>query len=524
MSRLTPSQHRLYSVGILLGIFAAGIFLRIWSFTQNTRLYGDVNLFALTARQLAWSGRLEYPLKYDFTPQSPYLTLASPASQHPPFWPLLGAILARLWESQDTFLMLKSLSLVVGMCLWLAFLPKRTQVLTPSKFLPFALMAVSPWIVDFSTNASPYILIALILVLAEWMWRTDQLWNKFSLVGLGGFCALALLTHNNLILLPFSFLIRILSHQDISRREKWLKVGIFLSALMLFLSPWLAWNRYTFGQWFHSPSTYYLLEQLGMAKITQTEDRIVWAVKDVPLEAILTRYSLLFAKSAWAGIRQFIGMLTPLGFIGVLVALVARYGQFKGLSLAKTAQVGIKTYPSPTFLYLLTIAFWATYKTRFLIPLLPCSFLLMGESLSYGQQLLRRTVALLWLGVAVLFLWTMLPYRQNPLNFYYGHETPAIAHQYDQMKSLALQLEQKPTGVILGVADGLDGGIETIYWTKQPFVMGRGLDQALWQKLAADFKVRTLWCECRQVEMLQNLFPTIQLLLVNDLFCVVRFP
>ena len=44
-----------------------GILLRVASIWWNDRLLGDVNLFALTAREYAESGELNYPMKYDFS-------------------------------------------------------------------------------------------------------------------------------------------------------------------------------------------------------------------------------------------------------------------------------------------------------------------------------------------------------------------------------------------------------------------------------------------------------------------------
>ncbi|MDD2696519.1 MAG: hypothetical protein PHD58_11400, partial [Anaerolineales bacterium] len=84
------------TLALSIGLILAGICLRLASYQWNRRLYGDINLFALTARQFALYGRWEYPMKYDYSPNVPYLTLNTPASQHPPLWPLLGGMTARL--------------------------------------------------------------------------------------------------------------------------------------------------------------------------------------------------------------------------------------------------------------------------------------------------------------------------------------------------------------------------------------------------------------------------------------------
>ncbi len=517
-------MQRLHYAILFLCFLASGIALRLWSFHENSRLYGDVNLFALTARQLASSGKLEYPFKYDYSPETAYLSLQSPASQHPPLWPLLGAILARLWASEDTFLMLKVLSLIAGLCLWITFLPSPKEVSFLCKVLPFGLVALSPWLVDFSTNGSPYILIAFILILAERFWRTNFPSRLSSLVGAGALSAFAILTHNNLILIPLSLAIRIFTWQELPNQQRWMKLGAFTISLSIFLSPWLLWNWQTFGQLFHSLSSYYLLEQLGLATIALDEGRVVWTVKAIPFAEIAQRYSLLFTKSAWAGLRQYVEMITPLGFFAVLVSVVLRWQPVKSAFSKEFPRSVWSILPSPTILYLLTILLWATYKTRFLIPLLPSTYLLIGDAFGYALGKIKRGHSILWLGVVTLFIWMMLPYRQQPLNLYYGEETPAIARQYDHMRSVAAQLRQQSLGTVLGVSNSLDGGIETIYWTKLPFVMGRGLDSFIWRKLATDFHVRYLWADCLQQETLQQIFPVSQRILSNGVYCVLKLP
>lgn len=463
-------------------------------------------------------------MKYDYTPQAPYLTLESPASQHPPLWPLFGAILARLWGSTDTFQMLKVLSLATGLGVWLAFLPKRKDLCNLPRLLPFGLVAISPWLVDFSTNGSPYILIALILLLAERLWWGNLSLNWIWLSALAGLCALAILTHANLILLPLAFALKILTRAELPPQKKALELGIFGGVLLILLSPYWVWNWRTFGQWFHSPSFYYLLEQLRIAAITLDQDRVVWNVLPAPLPTIIQRYSLLFAKSAWAGIRQYLGMVTPLGVFFLVIGLVFPHGTGDKRQIRRLARRGRLFLFSPFFLYLLLISFWATHKTRFLIPLLPISYLLIGQGIESGVKLAKRQTWLLWLAVAALFLGTCLPYRQRPLNFYYAAETPFNAQQYDQMRGLAKQLAELPKGVVLGVSNSLDGGIETIYWAKQPFVTARGLNETLWRKLASDFQVRYIWSECQQGDQLQKIFPNSQLLLSNGLYCVLIRP
>jgi hypothetical protein len=263
-----------------------------------------------------------------------------------------------------------------------------------------------------------------------------------------------------------------------------------------------------------------LLEQLKLAHLSSSQEQILWTVESQPLADLIPRYSLLLAKSAWAGMRQFLEMLTLPGVLCLLVALTGRGKQLTEGGVIDRVRQGIRLLTAPGMLYLLTILFWATYKTRFLIPFLPISYRLIGDRIGACPQLTKGRKRLIGLVLSLVLVWSFLPYRQKPLNLYYGRETPSFAQLYDQMKPLADQLAKQPRGVVLGVSSSLDGGIETIYWARQPFVMGRGMDEALWKKLSTDFSVRYVWAECPQERALQQIFPTSEILLTNDRYCV----
>jgi len=101
-------------------VFALAICLRVVSLGWNDRLQGDVNLFALSARELASTGSLAYPMRYDYSARVDYHTLTTPASQHPPVWAFATAVLARVLRTEDTFGVLKGLSFLCGLGLmWL---------------------------------------------------------------------------------------------------------------------------------------------------------------------------------------------------------------------------------------------------------------------------------------------------------------------------------------------------------------------------------------------------------------------
>jgi len=78
---------------LVWSIAALAIGLRVASLGWNDRLQGDVNLFALTAREVARNGRLVYPMRYEYSDRVPYLSFETPATQHPPLWPFSAGLL-----------------------------------------------------------------------------------------------------------------------------------------------------------------------------------------------------------------------------------------------------------------------------------------------------------------------------------------------------------------------------------------------------------------------------------------------
>ena len=160
------SARRLLLAAGLLAI-VAGVSLRVVSFTWNDRLQGDVNLFALTAREFAQNGRLHYPMKYEYSDNVDYLALHTPASQHPPLWPLVAGLLGKVLSTDNTFVVLKAMCEVIGAALLAVVAAMglhrgyRTEAVAA-----LSCLALSPMLVDFSANGSSYGASALILLLA----------------------------------------------------------------------------------------------------------------------------------------------------------------------------------------------------------------------------------------------------------------------------------------------------------------------------------------------------------------------
>jgi hypothetical protein len=511
---------------ILAFIILVGLVLRIVSYTWNTRLYGDVNLFALAAREYALHGELQYPMKYEFSDNVPYLALTTPASQHPPLWSWLGGSLARLFGTSDTFSLLKPLSLLCGLGLLLSSfaLSRRVEIYHEAR-IALGLACLSPVLVDFSANGSMYILSAWVIVLSSLllMHFDPARWSHGLLAGL--LCGLGYLVHSSLLLLPVAFLLPLIagyhftwvpktsSTGNPSLRQRLPAIGSFLLAFLASLSPWLLWNFRNFQRPFYSISSYYLLDKLGLLK-TGIYGDVISARLSGPLSAsILSTYAILAAKAWWATSRQVFMVLGPFILLIMLFGLVQLYRTRKDGKLYALA--------APAFLYALAIALWATNKFRFLVPLLAPAYLLAAIGFA---SLLVRSKWYRWLGYLCLvggLVWMLASYLGTPQpTFYYGNETAQDARIYDQMRPLAGELARQEPGVTLGVAQALDGGIETVYWTGFPFVAGRGMGLDEWHKLAVDFNVRYVWADEATLELAHAAFPEARQIRKNPPFYV----
>ena len=158
-----PERNRrlVLALAFSVGIALTGTSLRLMSVHWNQRLQGDVNLFALTARQFYRESRLEYPFKFDYYGGAPYESLRSQASLHPPFFPFLGGMISKITNNADTFIVLKSICFVTGLVV-LGLVVALAKFTPASASIPVALALASfmPIMVDYSGNGSPYIMLA----------------------------------------------------------------------------------------------------------------------------------------------------------------------------------------------------------------------------------------------------------------------------------------------------------------------------------------------------------------------------
>ncbi len=474
-------------------------------------------------------------MKYEFSDQVAYLTLHTPASQHPPLWPVLAGVLAKITANDDTFSILKLLSEITGLLLIgvTALVIKRASdeggffdiPIANTTIVAVSLVCFSAVLIDFSANGSPYILMALWLVLSSGLLQCFNPQKSSHIIAAGILCALGFLMHSALALLPVGFLYVILKNktpdhlqaaQPTYRNSRLWQIFLFLLVISLGLTPWFVWNVHHFGRVLYSYSSYYLLDQLGLVRTGIYNDIITSRlVTTLPIFQIFQSYFWLVTKSIYAFCREFIFVVGPFGLILFLV------GFYQGVKVNKGKTFDLLL---PSALYWGAIILWATYKFRFLIPLIPAFsiFTALGFVRLYSQGKIWRWVAGLCLGGTLA--WFLLPIFQGSRTLYYGQESQAHDIQYAEMQPLASSLATWPPGVVLGYAQSLDGGIETVYWHGLPFVAGRGLGELEIKKLVADFDIRYIWVDATTLPSMQAWFPSVKLIDQSGEFAIFELP
>jgi hypothetical protein len=510
--RMRWIRSRTTYAAILGLLLLTGVGLRAASFVWNTRLQGDVNLFALTAREFVQHDRLYYPMKLDFSDHIPYKALASPADQHPPLWPLAAGLLGKLLRTDNTFPLLKLLCAATGVGLMLVVVYAGTRRRRPIEtIVALAFVALAPELVDYSANGSPYILLAALLVLAALLLERFRPEHLFDYALAGVLCGVGIQAHSVMLLLPAAFLIFWLRA---SRGIPWKGIAVAVAAGLMTVIPWMLWNYHYFRTPFYSSSTYHFLTQFGLAKIAALGDGVtIGRVRSVDA-VFLTAYLRGMGQTARYFISTYYADVGPF----CLVLLVAGWaGLFRQRRRAALASL------LPVLIYTLTVLLWATDRSRFVVPIIPLTYLVAAVGFAF---LLRNRLpwrVLGWVCLTGTIAWSVVGYRDQPPTRYYQNDAEWAA-TYAKMLPLAQELGKREPGVVLGYAYILDGGIETVYWHRQPFVYGRELPPETLNKVVEDFGVRYLWTQADMSEDVLTRFPRAREILANDVFHVFELP
>ena len=503
----TLARNRMKRIYWWLFIFTVvlGIGLRVAAFFWNDRLPGDVNLFALTAREYVRHQRLDYPMKYEFTEHVPYLALHTPASQHPPLWPFVGGTVARWLGTDDTFLALKLLCAATGILLLIAIVMLVNRLHWPmeERLIALALILLSPMLTDFSANGSPYIVLALLLVLASLVLLSAQRQSPIRYAFAGLVCGIAMQIHSLMFFLPVLFLCFWI--KDLRRGGL-----IFAVTGLLTVLPWLCWNQAHFSRLFYSSSTNHLFGQLGMLQFIADDKGLYYRVAKQPLAVLAPVYLRLFCKSLWEFSLYFLYEVGPFWLIPFWIGCRKHWRENRQQSAILWLPVAGT---------LAVILLWANAKFRFLVPLLPVAYLLAAKGCVHLQRGQPRARQLGYICLVGLFGWSACAHIWQPTTRYTAFDNPH-KELYAQMQPLAKQLAHQPPGVVLGYARALDGGVETVYWHQQPHVQATGIPPQFLPRLAADFHVRYLWTDTALQETLTAAFPHAKRILANRSFAV----
>ncbi len=498
---------------LLLGVALSGTALRLMSVHWNQRLQGDVNLYALTAREFFRVSRLEYPFKYDYFGGSRYDSMRAQAVQHPPLFPLLGGLVSKLTGNSDTFASLKDICFVAGLiALGLVVVLARV---TPSASIPVALLLVSflPIMIDFSGNGSPYIILAAIVAGVSILLLRFDPDRPRHYVLLGILLALGYMVHWAINLAVPGVILYLALNAKRSR----LKYVIMLCAAgFLTLAPMMAWNMSYQGVPFYSTAPVITRVCLGTAQVG-IRDGIITAY---PISRSLRSLLGSYAFFQWGVVqRHFENLTTAIGPGMLLLGVIGLKRLLDEGLIPFVAMLG----PSASYLALSWLLPWP--QPRYNLPVL----LVLCVVASVGYKALtavgRRGMILASLFLLLTAVWWIADFRFSPNQTRYYAEDTAYAADYEAMEQLALRMRTIRPGVVLGYSRRLDSGLEAIYYNDLPYVSGRRVlelfDRPEVEKLVHDFHVSYIWTDESLLEKVQGWFPRARVVLTGPPFSLL---
>lgn len=477
--------------GAILGL---GLAVRLAAFAWNDRLFGDVNLYALVAREWCSTGRLAYPGKFDYFDPTPYLALSSPVSQHPPAWSWLAGLLTSAHLAPDAFFALKLLCLVFGLAV-IALGMGVARILggTRAAVITGLLLALHPMLVDYSANGSPYIAVAACALAAAYAALADGRSALLRGALAGAAAAAAWNIHGvGMLLLPAGLAALWL---NVPRAQRHRAVAGFFAASAALLLPLFAWNFAHFGEILHSTSTFYVQGKLGLMRMTQEAGIIHYQVGELEWRH-LPPYALLAFKSS---LQFLLHLGLESGFAGLMLAALgclALRGKSPRLRLAGAALVPLAI--------LAPCLGWPDFKYRFLVPALPFVVVLavigFDALSSRAARWLPRTLAWGAAGGCVAFWIVQIVLTGSPAK-YYAYDVDHL-RDYRLMREAAEFLRTQPSGAVLS----LNGCVDSAWWHGKPFVNVPRFSAPIVRKLADDFKPAYLLVSPRRRNAIAALF------------------
>ena len=318
-----------------------------------------------------------------------------------------------------------------------------------------------------------------------------------------------------MLLLPVAFLVFWLSD---ARRDgrRFPRKGIAVAAVagLATLIPWMLWNYHYFHTPFYSYSTFFFLKQFGLAQTGVFDNVVTTRVVRSPDIAFLSDYLRGVGGTALDFARNYFVEVGPFGLILLVAGWAGLFRSRRRVALASLL---------PFLSYALMVFLWATARDRFVVPIIPLTYLVAAAGFAFLLKGHLPWRALGWICLAGTVAWSVAGYRDQPPTRYYKNDAD-WAVGYAKMLPLARELDKLDRGVVLSYAFILDGGMETVYWQHQPLVYGRELPPEALGKVVEDFGVRYLWTDPHTFEDALARFPRAREILANDLFHVLELP
>lgn len=494
-------------------VIFCGIVLRIASISWNDRLIGDVNLFALTAKEYSESGELYYPMKYDFSRLTKWGELKTPQSQHPPLWSFLAGLFAQVFGTTNTYFTLQVMSLFSQILLLLVMF-RLCQFFGDDctlHVLPW--ISLSPLLIDFAGNGSQYTF-GSVLVLTACLILTKNVRN--SSIGFfvaGSLSGLAYCTHGAFILAIISVLLApFFKSSDL---KKCLMMALISSlGFLLSLIPLFIFRLEMFGSIFYNLNFKYFGEVFGKLKIISSNDGVYWFLDDDRSATDILIY-LKNCIKVWSDFL--ISSLWEWGPVALIFSLF------------------IKTFANRKIIvpllfaamYLIPILLWPGFKSRFLVPLIPFLLLLTYFGYQSFKQMFPNLVTVRKIAVISIPAWFFISWfvsiwiTESPSKYYLID----LKHKNDyaemlEISDLMKDLEKLP---VIGSAKSLDGGIESVYHHGFPYIHARGFDWDAIEKIQHDYHAQYFWTDEIMLPKYEENLKEMELLLQSGKFRLYRF-
>lgn len=510
MKNGTTRRARLAVVALVL----VGCALRIWAVAWNDRLQGDVNLFALSAREFAESGTLRYPMKYEYSDSVEYCAPHSTASQHPPLFPLAAGVIARGARTDATFPLLKLLSLAGGLTLLASVARRALPRGSAGGLSTLAFVGLSPTLVDFSGNGSPYVWAAwLLLASTDVVRRTAHLGVRGG-AWAGVLAGIAPQIHSALAAIPVGLVVvGWLERRTLPARS----VASFLGAAGAVGAPYFAWNLFHFGRPLYSYSPHVLWTNLGVAREGVWGDVVTWRWVDFDATDVARRATAQIAFDALAMVRAI-----PLdGSVAALALAVVGGAVLLRRTPRRTVLCAV-----PILLYL-ALVLPLPYRDRFGVPILALAYVVAGTAVDASRGIARRGAFGL---VAITLAWMTTGYFEEHRTRYY-QDDGARRDAHALMLPVARRFARLPSGPTLGFSTTLTNGIEGVYVHRHPLVRGRSHGPAkesspgeMARKLVRDFDVRYVWTDAFGRADVEASFPAAREVVGNGAYFVLELP